>query len=201
MDLRDKKILALMMMAALLHSPLFAPVAAADHSDFSGTWVLNEDESDAPPQFGGPGRGRGGGRGGPGGPPGGPGPGGRDGPGGRRGPGGPLYSKMVIKQDGNSLDLLPAGESGDGQPELSFDIGTGPEETETPRGLVTREARWEESELVIHELRERETPRGPMTIEQQQRWTLSEDGKKLTQEIKTRTPMRDFELFRVFDKE
>ena len=111
------------------------------------------------------------------------------------GPGGPLYSKMIITQDGNSLDLLPAGESGEGQPELSFDIGTGPEEVETPQGPVTREARWEESELVIHELRERETRRGPMTIEQQQRWTLSEDGKKLTQEIKTRTPMRDFELF------
>ncbi len=202
MDLRMRTILALLLTAVLLHSPPAALGAAADHPDFSGTWVLNEDESDAPPQFGGPGRGRGGGPGGPGGPPeGGRGPGGRGGRGGWGRPGGSLYSKMIIKQDGNSLELLPAGTSGEGQPELSLVIGTGPEEIETRRGLVTQEGRWEESELVIHQLQERETRRGTMTIEQQQRWTLSKDGKKLTQEIKTRTPMRDFELFRVFDKE
>ena len=52
---------------------------------------------------------------------------------------------MIIKQDGNSLNLLPAGESGEGQPELSLVIGTGPEDVETSRGLVTQEGRWEES--------------------------------------------------------
>ena len=199
MDSRKKTILALLLTAALLYSPLTTQVAAADRPDFSGTWVLNEEESDAPPEFGGPGRGRGVGPGGP--PGGGRGPGGGGGSGRWRRPGGSLYSKMIIKQDGKGLDLLPAGESADGQPELSLVIGTGPEDVETPRGRLTQEARWEDSDLVIHQLRDRETPRGTMTIEQQQRWTLSEDGKKLTQEIKTRTPMRDFELFRVFDKE
>ena len=87
---------------------------------------------------------------------------------------------MIIKRDGNSLDLLPEGELGERQPELNFDIGTVPQEVETSRCLVTQEARWEESELVIYQLQERETCRGPMTIEQQQHWTLSEDGKKLT---------------------
>lgn len=108
---------------------------------------------------------------------------------------------MTIKHDENNLELIPVRESGIGEPELSLVIGTGPEDVKTRRGLVTQEGRWEENELVIHQLRESAGRQGTMTIEQQQRWTLSKDGKKLTQEIKTRTPMRDFELYRVFDKE
>lgn len=192
MLVRKQKVLTALAVVALLHSAPIALVAVSDHPDFSGTWVLNESRSDSPPQF--EGRGPGGSR---------RGPGGAGGPGGGRGrgPGRFLYAKLIVKQEDDAIHVFPEGGDGEEQRALSFQPGAGPQEISTPRGPATVEARWDGSELVIHQVQERETPRGTMTMKQQQRWTLSEEGKTLTQEIEIRTPMRDLELLRVFDKE
>ena len=106
-----------------------------------------------------------------------------------------------MKQEDGEIHVFPIGENGEDLRALTFQPGAGPQEVSTPGGLATVEARWEDDELVVDEIRERETPRGTMTIEQQQRWTLSEDGKTLTQEIRMSTPMGEREMRRVFDKE
>ena len=120
--------------------------------------------------------------------------------GGRGGPGGRLPYELAVKQEDGEIHVFPIGESGKDLRALTFQPGAGPQEVSTPGGLGTVEARWDDNELVVDKIRERESPRGTMTIEQRQRWTLSEDGKTLTQVIRTSTPMGEREMRRVFDK-
>ena len=210
MFVRRQRILTTVAIAVVLCSARATLVAVSDQPDFSGTWFLNESKSDSPPQFGGGGRGGRRGPGGPGGrggsgrggPGGGRGVGGRDGRGGGRGgPGGALPYELGVKEEDGEIHVFPIGKNGEDLHAFTFQPGAGPQEVSTPRGLATVEARWEGSELVVDEIRERESPRGTMTIEQEQRWTLSGDGKTLTQVIRTSTPMGEREMRRVFDKE
>ncbi len=194
MFVKRQGILTSLAIAAVLYSAPAAMVAVSDHPDFSGTWLLNARKSDSPPQFGGGGRrGRPGGGRGEGGR-------GRGRGGGRSGPGGRLPHELAVKQEDGQIHVFRISESGEDLRALTFQPGAGPQEVSTPEGLATVEARWDDNELVVDEIRERESPRGSMTIEQQHRWTLSEDGKTLTQVIRTSTPMGEREMRRVFDK-
>jgi len=79
--------------------------------------------------------------------------------------------------------------------------GEGPQEVSTPGGAATVEAWWEGRELVVEQSQERQTPRGSMTIEQQQIWSLSEDRDTLIQRVKLKTPRGDFDMNLVFDRQ
>jgi hypothetical protein len=63
------------------------------------------------------------------------------------------------------------------------------------------EANWKDHDLVVTQVSVRETSQGEMKIEQTQTWTLSEDGRTLTQQQKVKTPRRSFEAKLVFDKQ
>lgn len=160
-------------------------LAAAD-KDFAGTWKLNPEKSDA----GGP---PGGGR------PGGPGGGGRGGgPGGApRGMGGP--QTLTVKLEGDHLHFTE--EDGRGSFEADLTIGGGSAEISTPRGPITAEASWDGDVLVVVRDQTRESQRGTMQIHQVQRWSLSDDGASLTQDISIDSGQRTFQRKLVFDKQ
>ena len=179
-----------------------AATAGAVHGpDFSGTWVLNADESEMPGPPGGGGGTDGGGR-----PPGGDdqrGQGGRGGRGGRGGMGrgmGGQISRMTITQQDDQLTIVAEGPQG-GSREQVLKPGAGPQEVSTPRGDATVEANWEDHKLVVTRVSVRETPRGEMKIEQNQSWELSEDGQTLTQLQEIKTPRGTFNMKLVFDRE
>jgi hypothetical protein len=66
---------------------------------------------------------------------------------------------------------------------------------------MTVEANWDGDSLIVNRIQDMDTPRGTMKIEQDQTWTLSADGRTLTQEIKIKTPRGDRDLTLVFDKQ
>ena len=66
---------------------------------------------------------------------------------------------------------------------------------------MTVEANWDGGTLIVHQIQDRDTPRGTMKIEQDQTWELSADGQTLVQKIKMKTPRGDRNLTLVFDKQ
>jgi hypothetical protein len=173
MQIIVKRMLLLLMTTAFLNLALAVPAQEDVSTDFSGTWKLNPEESDSMP-----GRGR-------------------------RGGGESNQSRemtMVISQEDNVLNILREGGPQGGQMEMVLAPGEGPQEVSTPGGAATVEAWWEGRELVVEQSQERQTPRGNMTIEQQQIWSLSEDGNTLIQRVKVKTPRGDFDMNLVFDR-
>lgn len=153
-----------------------ARLHAEERTDFSGIWILNEEKSDSMPM------GRRGGREGRGGP-------------------GNQFTRMVVSQEGAVLTIQRVGGAEGGDAELSLEPGQGPKEVSTPMGTAQVEAEWDGKELVVYRIQERQTPRGNMTIEQEQRWKLSGEGNTLIQELTIKTPRRDIDLTLVFDKQ
>ncbi|MEE8161598.1 MAG: hypothetical protein V3T61_08175 [Acidobacteriota bacterium] len=181
-----KKMLLFLILAVSVNLALAVPVQEDPSTDFSGTWKLNSEKSDSMPGMGRGGMGRG-----------------RRGGGGRGG-GESSQSRemtMVISQEGNVLNILREGGAQGGQMEMTLTPGEGPQEISTPGGVATAEAWWEGRELVVEQNQERQTSRGSMTIEQQQTWSLSEDGNTLTQRVKMKTPRGDFDMNLVFDRQ
>ncbi len=179
-----KRMLLLSIVAVFVNLSLAVPVQEEASTDFSGTWKLNPEESDSMP---GMGRGGRGGRGGGGG-----------------GGGESNQSRemtMVISREDNVLNILREGGPQGGQMEMALTPGEGPQEVSIGGGTATVEAWWEGRELVVEQSQERQTPRGSMTIEQQQTWSLSEDGNTLTQRVKLKTPRGDFDMNLVFDRQ
>lgn len=179
-----KKMLLFLIVAVFVNLALAVSAQEEASTDFSGTWKLNPQESDSMPGMGRGGRGRrsGGGRGG----------------------GESNQSRemtMVISQEGNVVNILREGGPQGGQMEMALTPGGGAQEISTPGGAATVEAWWEGRELVVEQIQERQTPRGSMTIEQQQTWSLSEDGRTLTQRVKLKTPRGDFDMSLVFDRQ
>lgn len=172
------KILGAAAAALLLAAGGLQWASAQPVADFSGSWLLNQEKSELPQP-------RGGGRGGPRG-------------GERRGPGGALVEKMIITQQGDEITVH--SESQRGESEAVFKAGAGPQEVSTPRGPANVEAKWEAGVLVVERVQEFETPRGSMKIEQLQRWTLSEDGKTLTQEQTSQTPRGEIHSKLVYER-
>ncbi len=177
MQIIVKRMLLFLMTTAFVNLALAVPAQEDVSTDFSGTWKLNPEESDSMP-----GRGRRGGGGG----------------------GGESNQSremtMVISQEDNVLNILREGGPQGGQMEMVLAPGEGPQEVSTPGGAATVEAWWEGRELVVEQSQERQTPRGNMTIEQQQTWSLSEDGNTLIQRVKVKTPRGDFDMNLVFDR-
>lgn len=178
MQIIVKRLLLFLMTAAFVNLSLAVPVQEDTVTDFSGTWKLNPEKSDSMP-----GRGRRGGGGG----------------------GGESNQSremtMVISQEDNVLSILREGGPQGGPMEMVLTPGKGPQEVSTPGGAATVEAWWEGRELVVEQSQERQTPRGSMTIEQQQTWSLSEDGNTLIQRVKLKTPRGDFDMNLVFDRQ
>jgi len=160
---------------------LAAQSGGPDQTDFSGTWVLNSDQSDTMSPGGVDGGGGMGGRGGMG------------------GPGGQGMT-LVISQDGDLLSVSQEGGQGGGF-KFSLEPGAGPQEVSTGMGGMTVEANWDGRKLIVRQIQDRDTPRGAMKIEQDQTWELSADGQTLVQKIKMKTPRGDRNLTLVFDKQ
>ncbi len=178
MQIIVKRMLLFLMTTAFVNLALAVPAQEDVSTNFSGIWKLNPEESDSMP-----GRGRRGGGGG----------------------GGESNQSremtMVISQEDNVLNILREGGPQGGQMEMVLAPGEGPQEVSTPGGAATVEAWWEGRELVVEQSQERQTPRGNMTIEQQQTWALSEDGNTLIQRVKVKTPRGDFDMNLVFDRQ
>ena len=173
-----KRMLLFLMTTAFVNLALAVPAQEDAATDFSGTWKLNPEESDSMP-----GRGR------------------RDGDGGGGESNQSREMTMVISQEDNVLNILREGGPQGGQMEMVLTPGEGPQEVSTPGGAATVEAWWEGRELVVEQSQERQTPRGSMTIEQDQTWSLSEDGNILVQRVKFKTPRGDFEMNLIFDRQ
>ncbi|MFQ5741897.1 MAG: hypothetical protein ACE5JX_23120 [Acidobacteriota bacterium] len=151
------------------------PLAAGDHPDFSGTWRMNPDKSDAPPRMGGRG--------------------------GNRGEGEQSGEiSLIVSQVGETLNVVRKGGAG-GRAEMALRPGAGAQEVSTPRGQVTVEAHWDGHILVVKQTRKLQTRRGEMKIEQEQKWELSEDGNTLTQRVKIKSRRGDSHFNLIFDKQ
>ena len=186
------RIMRFFIVTAMVNLAWAVPAQETEETDFSGTWVLNVEESDSMAGMGG---GRRGGMGG-----------GRRGGGGGGGGGGGETSqnrelKLVISQENDVLNILREGGSQDRGMEVALTPGGEPQEISTPGGPATVSAWWEESRLIVRQIQERQTPRGTMTIEQEQRWELSEDGNTLIQKVQMKTPRGDRNLTLVFDRQ
>ena len=178
---------------ALLAAAALAAPAAAQGTDFSGTWRLDADASELPDfggggrRFGGGGRGFGGGRGG-----GGRGPGaGGFGLGGAR--------TLVIVQTGAMLIVEQQTDRGSRAATYRLD---GEESTNSgPRGEQTSRSRWDGAALVTEGAQSVDTPRGSFTLEFSERRTLSADGGTMTVETVRSTPRGDIDTTLVYRRE
>ena len=158
--------------------------------DFSGNWTLNEEKSELP-SFGRGGGGRGeGGRGG------GFGRGRRGGGRGR----GLISGQLSVSQQSDTLTVTQESRRG-GSREITLKPGAGPQEISSFMGVATVEAKWKGSKLEVKQVQERETSRGSFKLEQKALWSLSDDGRTLTQKITLSTPRGDMDHTLVFEKE
>ena len=169
--------LALLAMAAL------AAPAAAQGTDFSGTWHLDADASELP-DFGGGGRlfgGRGGGRqGGGGGPAGG-------------------APTLVIVQTPAMLIIEQQSDRGSRAATYRLD---GEESTNSgPRGEQTARSRWDGAALVTEGTQSVSTRLRDFSLEFTERRTLSADGATMTVATVRSTPRGDVEATLVYRRE
>ena len=155
--------LALLAMAAL------AAPAAAQGTDFSGTWRLDADASELP-DFGGGGRGFGG-RGG-----------GRQGGGGGRGGFGLAGGARTLVIVQTPAMMIVEQQSDRGSRAATYRLD-GEESTNSgPRGEQTTRSRWDGAALVTEGTQSVSTPRGDFSLEFTEWRTLSADGGTMTVE-------------------
>ena len=169
--------LALLAMAAL------AAPAAAQGTDFSGTWRLDADASELP-DFGGGGRGFGG-RGG-----------------GRQGGGGGFAGgarTLVIVQ--TPAMMIVEQQTARGSRAATYRLD-GEESTNSgPRGEQTARSRWDGAALVTEGTQSVSTPRGDFSLDFTEWRTLSADGGTMTVESVRSTPRGDIETTLVYRRE
>ena len=169
--------LALLAMAAL------AAPAAAQGTDFSGTWRLDADASELP-DFGGGGRGFGG-RGA-----------------GRQGGGGGFAGgarTLVIVQ--TPAMMIVEQQTARGSRAATYRLD-GEESTNSgPRGEQTARSRWDGAALVTEGAQSVSTPRGDFSLEFTEWRTLSADGGTMTVESVRSTPRGDIETRLVYRRE
>ncbi len=181
---------------ALLAAAALAAPAAAQGTDFSGTWRLDADASELP-DFGG-GRRLGGGRGFGGG---GRGLGGGRGPGGGGGGGLGLGGArtLVIVQTGAML--IVEQQTGRGSRAVTYRLDGEESTSSGPRGEQTSRSRWDGAALVTEGAQSVDTPRGSFTLEFSERRTLSADGATMTVETTRSTPRGDIDTTLVYRRE
>lgn len=168
--------LALLTMAAL------AAPAAAQGTDFSGTWRLDADASELP-DFGGGGRLFGGGR--------------RQG-GGGRGLGGGAGTLVIVQ---TPAMLIIEQQSDRGSQAATYRLD-GEETTNSgPRGEQTARSRWDGAALVTEGTQSVSTRLRDFSLEFTERRTLSADGATMTVETVRSTPRGDVEATLVYRRE
>ena len=169
---------------ALLAMAAFAAPAAAQGTDFSGTWRLDADASELP-DFGGGGRGFGG-RGA-----------------GRQGGGGGGFAggarTLVIVQ--TPAMMIVEQQTARGSRAATYRLD-GEESTNSgPRGEQTARSRWDGAALVTEGAQSVSTPRGDFSLEFTEWRTLSADGGTMTVESVRSTPRGDIETTLVYRRE
>ena len=170
--------LALLAMAAL------AAPAAAQGTDFSGTWRLDADASELP-DFGDGGRGFGG-RGA-----------GRQG-GGGGGFGGGARTLVIVQ---TPAMMIVEQQTARGSRAATYRLD-GEESTNSgPRGEQTARSRWDGAALVTEGTQSVSTPRGDFSLEFTEWRTLSADGGTMTVESVRSTPRGDIETTLVYRRE
>ena len=158
----------LVLIAVLSLMVVTGPSLHAQTPDFSGTWTLDPEASQLPQA-----------------PEGGGGRGGRPGGGGRGGFGGG-GGRIVITQTETELSME---QQAGGQSRTVVYRFDGSESTSsTSRGELTTTSRWDGAALVTEGSTVVSTPRGDMTVDMQERRTLSPDGQTMTVESTRTTP-------------
>jgi hypothetical protein len=151
-----------------------------DKPDFTGSWKLNTEKSDAPPQMGG-GEGRaGGGRG----------------MGGGMGP----AAEVFATQMGDKLMLDQ--KTGERSRTLTFYLDG--RESRNPgmrNSEMVSKAHWDGGSLVIEGNMSFQGPNGSMTIASKEIRSLSDDGKTMTVVTTTTTPRGENTRKAVYDKQ
>lgn len=168
---------------ALLATAALAAPAAAQGTDFSGTWHLDAEASELP-DIGGGGRrlfGGGGGR--------------RQGGGGFGGG----ARTLVIVQTPAMLIIEQQSDRGSRAATYRLD---GEESTNSgPRGEQTARSRWDGAALVTEGTQSASTPLGDFSLEFTERRTLSADGRTMTVETVRSTRRGDVEATLVYRRE
>ena len=164
----------------------------AQNADFSGTWTLDRDASELPQgRGGGPGAAGGGRRGGGGGF--GGGGGGRGGFG-----GGGLATITITQSDG---ELVMEQQIGDQRQTITYRLDGGTSENPGPRGgMTTTMSSWDGAALITQGSQTMSTPRGEVTLETQERRTLSSDGQTITVAATRTTPRGEITTTLVYRK-
>ncbi len=168
---------------ALLAMAALAAPAAAQGTDFSGTWRLDADASELP-DFAGGGRGFGGG-------------------GRRQGGGGGGFAggarTLVIVQ--TPAMMIVEQQTARGSRAATYRLD-GEESTNSgPRGEQTARSRWDGAALVTEGTQSVSTPRGDFSLEFTEWRTLSADGETMTVESVRSTPRGDIETTLVYRRE
>ncbi len=111
----------------------------------------------------------------------------------------PQKFERVITQEGAVLKFTThqSGARGEITTEMAYTTDGKPSINKTPRGEVTGTAKWDGNALVIASKREV----NGATITQDERWTLSGDGKTLTIVNKIGMPAGDTEIRLVLEKQ
>ena len=173
---------ALVPLALLAMAALAAP-AAAQGTDFSGTWRLDADASELP-DFGGGGRlfgGRGGRRQGGGG-----------------GPAGGARTLVIVQ---TPAMLIIEQQSDRGSRVATYRLD-GEESTNSgPRGEQTSRSRWDGAALVTEGTQSVSTRLGDISLEFTEWRTLSADGATMTVETVRSTPRGEVEATLVYRRE
>ena len=173
--------LALVPLALLATAALAAP-AAAQGTDFSGTWRLDADASELP-DFGGGGR--------------------RLFGGGRRqgGGGGGLGGARTLVIVQTPAMLIIEQQSDGGSRAVTYRLDGEASTNSGPRGEQTTRSRWDGAALVTEGTQSVSTPRGDFSLEFTEWRTLSADGGTMTVESVRSTPRGDMEATLVYRRE
>lgn len=178
-----KKLRVALVPLALLAAAALAAPAAAQGTDFSGTWRLDADASELP-DIGGGGRlfgGRGGRRQGGGG-----------------GPAGGARTLVIVQ---TPAMLIIEQQSDRGSRAATYRLD-GEESTNSgPRGEQTARSRWDGAALVTEGTQSVSTRRGDFSLEFTEWRTLSADGQTMTVESVRSTPRGDIETTLVYRRE
>jgi hypothetical protein len=182
-----RKLFSLVLMAGLS-----VVASAADKPNFSGSWVLNEGKSTFPEMpMGAPG----------GGGPGGGGPGGAGGRG--RMMGGIGANRTIVHEDPKVITTSKlTGRDGKETEMVSTITTDGKNSTnKSRRGSTKTKGAWEGAKLKFNHETEISGPNGDFTLTSVEEWSLSNDGKQMTVNMKNSTPMGDIDVVLVFDKQ
>jgi hypothetical protein len=164
---------AIIMIATLVLISITSGPAKAQHTSFSGSWTLDSDASEFPQER------RGGGARG------------------RFGGGGP--ATITIMQTDSEL-VIERRIGGQNQTISHRLDGSSSENTGPRGGTTTTTTSWDDAALVTAGSQTVSTPRGELTLETQERRTLSRDGQTMTVASTLTTPRGDITITLVYRK-